>query len=391
MFPITRRKTIREFLEKERSRRGPAPTPVNLARSFSLARPAPSPAGPAVAPANASSRTTRLSAAPVRRDGLRDARDARARARGPRRIFLPMANSPGVRRDPLGGVEGGPRGRADQRQAPSEGGRVHPRGLRRGRLFVSEDVAGAVAGHSSARSTSAATNTAGLHAGATIAGRRRGARRTRVAVLHVRHDRPTEGRDADASQPAGDDACYFADVDAVEAGRRDSSTPRRCRTARASTACRTSLAGALHVMPESRGFDAGEFFELAARIGDATTVRCADDGQAARRSCAATGTPSRDASGRSSTAARRCTSPTSCGRSTSLGERFVQIYGQGESPMTITALSRAQLADARIRAGPAHRVGRRRAERGGSAGRGRGRGDPSGGRQPARSWSAATR
>ena len=28
-----------------------------------------------------------------------------------------------------------------------------------------------------------------------------------------------------------------------------------------------------------------------------------------------------------------------------MGARFVQIYGQGESPMTITALSRAQLAD----------------------------------------------
>jgi long-chain acyl-CoA synthetase len=28
-----------------------------------------------------------------------------------------------------------------------------------------------------------------------------------------------------------------------------------------------------------------------------------------------------------------------------MGPRFVQIYGQGESPMTITALSRAQLAD----------------------------------------------
>ncbi|RLM48504.1 long-chain fatty acid--CoA ligase, partial [Halorubrum sp. Atlit-28R] len=28
-----------------------------------------------------------------------------------------------------------------------------------------------------------------------------------------------------------------------------------------------------------------------------------------------------------------------------MGDRFVQIYGQGESPMTITALSRAQLAD----------------------------------------------
>ena len=29
-----------------------------------------------------------------------------------------------------------------------------------------------------------------------------------------------------------------------------------------------------------------------------------------------------------------------------MGPRFVQIYGQGESPMTITALSREHLADA---------------------------------------------
>ena len=28
-----------------------------------------------------------------------------------------------------------------------------------------------------------------------------------------------------------------------------------------------------------------------------------------------------------------------------MGPRFVQIYGQGESPMTITALSREQIAD----------------------------------------------
>jgi long-chain acyl-CoA synthetase len=66
--------------------------------------------------------------------------------------------------------------------------------------------------------------------------------------------------------------------------------------------------------------------------------RLVDHGQAhgARR---------REQSGRSSTAAARMYLADILRALDVLGDRFVQIYGQGESPMTITALSRAQHAD----------------------------------------------
>ena len=63
---------------------------------------------------------------------------------------------------------------------------------------------------------------------------------------------------------------------------------------------------------------------------------------------------------RSSTAARRCTWPTSRTRSTCFGPRLAQIYGQGETPMTITALSKADHADARPPAVAGARAERRR-------------------------------
>ena len=44
-------------------------------------------------------------------------------------------------------------------------------------------------------------------------------------------------------------------------------------------------------------------------------------------------------------AAARCTSPTWSARSRAFGPKLAQIYGQGESPMTITALSRAYHED----------------------------------------------
>ena len=48
---------------------------------------------------------------------------------------------------------------------------------------------------------------------------------------------------------------------------------------------------------------------------------------------------------RSSTAARRCTWPTWSEALDVFGPRLAQIYGQGETPMTITALSKADHAD----------------------------------------------
>ena len=108
------------------------------------------------------------------------------------------------------------------------------------------------------------------------------------------------------------------------------------------------MAGARHVVPASGGFDAAELFELGRALGPlslfaAPTIvkRIVDEAEA------------------------QGLTPEQCGQSfktivyggapmyaadirralRTMGTRFVQIYGQGESPMTGTALSRAHLAD----------------------------------------------
>lgn len=108
------------------------------------------------------------------------------------------------------------------------------------------------------------------------------------------------------------------------------------------------MAGARHVVPASGGFDAAELFELGRQLGPlslfaAPTIvkRIVDEAEA------------------------QGLTPEQCGQRfktivyggapmyaadirralRSMGPRFVQIYGQGESPMTGTALSRAHLAD----------------------------------------------
>ncbi|TVQ56667.1 MAG: long-chain fatty acid--CoA ligase [Rhodobacteraceae bacterium] len=99
-------------------------------------------------------------------------------------------------------------------------------------------------------------------------------------------------------------------------------------------------AGARHVVPESQGFDPTEILDLAPRLGDVsffaapTMVRrlvdAGGDGEGIRTVVYGGGPmyvrDIEDAVAR-------------------MGPRFVQIYGQGESPMTITALSRALVAD----------------------------------------------
>ena len=108
------------------------------------------------------------------------------------------------------------------------------------------------------------------------------------------------------------------------------------------------MAGARHVVPASGGFDAAELFDLGRQLGPlslfaAPTIvkRIVDEAEA------------------------QGLTPEQCGQSfktivyggapmyaadirralRTMGPRFVQIYGQGESPMTGTALSRAHLAD----------------------------------------------
>lgn len=102
--------------------------------------------------------------------------------------------------------------------------------------------------------------------------------------------------------------------------------------------------GARHVVPESRGFDADEILALAPRLREVsmfaapTMVKRLVD--AARRSGSTGegiksiiygGGPMYLADIQDALAA--------------LGPRFIQIYGQGESPMTITALGRREIAD----------------------------------------------
>jgi long-chain acyl-CoA synthetase len=109
------------------------------------------------------------------------------------------------------------------------------------------------------------------------------------------------------------------------------------------------MAGARHVVPASGGFDAAELFELGRQLGPlslfaAPTIvrRLVDEAEA------------------------QGLTPAQCGQRfktivyggapmyvadirralRSMGPRFVQIYGQGESPMVGTALGRAALTDA---------------------------------------------
>ena len=124
------------------------------------------------------------------------------------------------------------------------------------------------------------------------------------------------------------------------------------------------LAGAVNVVPASGGFDPAEIVALigtwdrASFFAAPTMVKRLVRAPVLGRRCASI------ASRASSTAAARCTSPTANEACAALGPRLAQIYGQGESPMTITAMNRASLADAFARDDVcAHRIGRRGAER----------------------------
>ncbi|MFK7870745.1 MAG: class I adenylate-forming enzyme family protein [Roseobacter sp.] len=114
------------------------------------------------------------------------------------------------------------------------------------------------------------------------------------------------------------------------------------------------MRGARHVIPASGGFDAREVLTLAPQVGPVsmfaapTMVRrlvdtAKADGQNGEglRTIVYAGGPMYEADIIDAT--------------TVMGARFVQIYGQGECPMGITALSRADVAD-RVRPGWAGRL-----------------------------------
>ena len=109
------------------------------------------------------------------------------------------------------------------------------------------------------------------------------------------------------------------------------------------------MAGARHVVPASGGFDAAELFALGREVGPlslfaAPTIvkRLVDEAQAQGFTLEQCGHSFKTIvyGGAPMYAADMVRALRT------MGPRFVQIYGQGESPMSGTALSRAQLADA---------------------------------------------
>ncbi len=110
------------------------------------------------------------------------------------------------------------------------------------------------------------------------------------------------------------------------------------------------MAGARHVVPASGGFDAAELFELGLKVGPmsmfaAPTIvkRLVDEAEArgfdAQRCARSFKTIVYGGAPMYAADIRRALRV--------MGQRFVQIYGQGETPMVATCLSRQHLADSR--------------------------------------------
>lgn len=136
---------------------------------------------------------------------------------------------------------------------------------------------------------------------------------------------------------------YFVDVDAVHA--RDAALYAAPMSHGAGLySLMHVLRGARHVVPESAGFDPEEIAGLAPKIGDIsmfaapTMVRRLVD-HAARSKWKGAGIRTIVYGGGPMYLADLLEAVEI------MGPRFVQIYGQGESPMTITALSRRLVSD----------------------------------------------
>jgi long-chain acyl-CoA synthetase len=104
------------------------------------------------------------------------------------------------------------------------------------------------------------------------------------------------------------------------------------------------LKAARHVIPESGGFDAAELAQLAIRVGNLSLFAAPTMVRRVVEHMATTGA---DPSGFKTLVYGGGPMYIEDIRMALdvMGNRFVQIYGQGECPMTITALSRHHLAD----------------------------------------------
>jgi long-chain acyl-CoA synthetase len=143
--------------------------------------------------------------------------------------------------------------------------------------------------------------------------------------------------------------CYFADVDPISP--RDASLYAAPMSHGAGLYnIPHVLAGVRHVVPESRGFDPDEILMLARELREVSLFAAPTMVKRLIERAAATG-----ADGDGIKTVVYGGGPMYAAdiqeAMAVMGPRFVQIYGQGECPMAITALSRALLAD---RAHPRH-------------------------------------
>lgn len=138
-------------------------------------------------------------------------------------------------------------------------------------------------------------------------------------------------------------ACYFADVDDVSP---DDAIVYAAPMSHGSGLYNFMhvIKGARHVIPASGGFDEAELVTLASRVGRLSMFAAPTMVKRLVEYVAANGA---DPAGFKTIVYGGGPMYVEDIRHALdvMGERFVQIYGQGESPMTITALSRAQLAD----------------------------------------------
>ncbi len=137
--------------------------------------------------------------------------------------------------------------------------------------------------------------------------------------------------------------CYFADVDRID--------PGDCILHAAPISHGSGIyilphvaAGALQVIPESGGFDPEEVFALLGHHPGTTMFAAPTMAKRLIEHPAAGGPASRNLKTIVYGGGPMYVDDLKRGLET-LGNVFVQIYGQGESPMTITSLTRAQHAD----------------------------------------------
>ncbi|MEM6488584.1 MAG: AMP-binding protein [Pseudomonadota bacterium] len=142
--------------------------------------------------------------------------------------------------------------------------------------------------------------------------------------------------------------CYLADVDTVEPGDAALYAAPMSHGAGLYALVHV-LRGARHVVPESGGFDPAEILALAPTLGQVSMFAAPTMVRRLVDRASATGTMGAGATGEGIKTVVYGGGPMYRADIEEavavMGPRFVQIYGQGESPMTITALARELVAD----------------------------------------------